>query len=44
VAWKALEYYADITPNLEQRGIIFTWLAKHPCPGEHVPEQMEMEL
>lgn len=44
VAWKALQYYAVITPNVAQRQALLKWLQEHPCPGEPVPEQMEMAL
>ena len=43
-AWKALEYYAVITPNIAQRQAILVWLREHPCPGDPVVVQMEMEL
>ena len=43
-AWKALEYYVVITPNTALRQALLVWLQEHPCPGEPVVEQMEMEL
>ena len=43
-AWKSLEYYSVITPNAALRQALLVWLQQHPCPGEPVVEQMEMEL
>ena len=44
VAWKALEYYAVITPNVAQRQALLVWLREHPDPAAPVVEQMELEL
>jgi hypothetical protein len=44
VAWRALQWYADNTPNTAQRQTLLIWLREHPCPGEPVVEQMEMAL
>ncbi len=43
-AWKALEYYASITPNVAQRQAILVWLRQHPDPSVPVAEQLEMAL
>ena len=42
VAWKALEYYAVITPNVAQRQAILVWLREHPDPAAPEAEQMEL--
>ena len=44
IAWQALEFYADHTPNAAQRQAITRWLQEHPDPGEPVAEQLGLGL
>ena len=41
-AWKALESYSVITPNVALRQCLLVWMREHPCPGEPVVEQLEL--
>lgn len=42
IAWKTLQYYAVITPNVPQRDAILAWLEEHPCPAMPAVEQVEL--